>query len=192
MTIINNLMRELDEGTIARQIGSKHDNARVQYQLRTNTVENYRSFIEVITDYYSYHFQYIYQCGPLPPADAEGKAKALVNQAYRQHRGDIMTAFKEARDNINGGTRRVLDVMCDAMKGEHIEQYIENVFDRYADPDDFDSMAEILRQFCIKYGDHFRSVLQIDKPAFYARDWKRICRIMVDTISQAASAYRRI
>ena len=54
MTIINNLMRELDEGTIARQIGLKHDNARVQYQFQTNIVDTYRSFVEVITDYYNY------------------------------------------------------------------------------------------------------------------------------------------
>ena len=192
MTIINNLMKELDEGTIARQIGSKHDNARTQYQLRTNIVDNYQSFIDLITDYYNYHFQQVYQCGPLSPADAEGKAKAMVNQAYRQNRGDIMSAFREARENINGGMRRVLDAICDAMKGEHIEQYIENVFDRYSDPEDFDTMTEILHQFCQKYGDHFGSILQIDKNEFYARDWKRIVRIMVDVINQAASAYRRI
>lgn len=192
MTIINDLMRELDEGVIARQIGLKHDNARVQYQLRTNIVEDYRSFIDLITDYYNYHFQQVYQCGPLLRTDAEGKAKALVNQAYRQNRGDIMSAFKEARDSVNGGLRRVLDAIADAMKGEHIEQYVESVFDRHVDPNDLESMAEIIRQFMAEHGNQFRSVLEIDKPEFYARDYKQLIQIYADVIRQGSSSYRRI
>lgn len=88
MTAINNLIEELEEGVIARRVGASHDNARVKYQLTNSTVADYDSFIDIIGDYYNYHFQQVHQCGPLNHADAQGKARLYVNQAYRQHHGD--------------------------------------------------------------------------------------------------------
>ena len=193
MSTINNILAELDEGVIASQIGSVHDNARAKYQLTSNTIADFDSFVDVIADYYNYHFQYVYRCGPFSESDAQGKVKDLLNQAYRQHRGDIMTAFRESRDNVNGGLRTVLDTMADAMKAEHIEQYITNVFDKYInDPDDFETMAEIAREFMAKYGQEFRQILKTDKPEFYARDIKQLIKIYVDILRQGASSYRRI
>ena len=53
---IANLLAELDERTIARKIGIPHDEARMQYSLRSNTVGSYEEFSRIIADYYSYHF----------------------------------------------------------------------------------------------------------------------------------------
>lgn len=192
MTAINNLIEELDEGVIARRVGMLHDNARVQYQLRSNTVTDYNSFIDVVTDYYNYHFQQVHRCGALSRADAEGKATAYINQAYRQYHGDITSAFKESRDSVNGGLRKVLDAIADAIKGEHIEHYIESVFRRYVDPVDPDSRTEIIRQFMAEHGSQFRTVLHIDRPELYARDYKMVIRTYADIIRQGSSSYRRM
>jgi hypothetical protein len=192
MSQINSLLEELDEGLIAARIGMLHDNARMGYQLRSNTAADYDAFIEVITDYYNYHFQRVYQCGPLSRFDAEGRATYYVNQAYRQQRGDVTSAFKESRDSVNGGLRRVLDAIADAVKAEHVEAYIENVFRRYVDPVDPESRTEIIRQFMAAHGSQFASVLYIDRPELYARDYKMLIRTYADVIRQGASAYRRM
>ena len=79
MTAINNLIEELEEGVIAQRVGASHDNARVKYQLTSSTATDYDSFIDIIGDYYNYHFQQVHQCGPINRADARGKARLYLN-----------------------------------------------------------------------------------------------------------------
>ncbi len=190
MPAINNLINELSEDTIAHKVGAVHDNTRAKYQLGRNTVRNFPDFIDVIADYYNYHFQCVYNCGPLSRFDAEGQVKGLVEQIYRQNQGDIINAFSDAQDSVNGGIRVLLDRICDAMKFRHVEQYIESVFDRYVGPNDWDSKVEIIRQFIAHCGSDLGSSLRREKPESYARDYKKFIRAYTDSLRRASSTFR--
>ena len=56
MTSIEGLLAELDERTIATRIGIPHDEARMRYQMNSNTVEDFEEFSRKIGDYFNYHF----------------------------------------------------------------------------------------------------------------------------------------
>jgi len=190
MPAINNLINELSDNVIAREVGAVHDNARAKYQIECNTVRDFPEFIDVIADYYNYHFQCVYNCGPLSRFDAEGQVKNLVEQIYRQNQGDIINAFNDAQDSVNGGLRVLLDRICDAMKYKHIEQYIESVFDRYVSPNDWDSKVEIIRQFIAHCGGDLGSSLRREKPESYARDYKKLIRAYTDSLKRTSSTIR--
>ena len=97
MSTIDNLLEELNECTISREDNLKHDNARIQYQLRNNIFTDYEEFIWIIGDYYNFHFQSVYNCGPLPQSKAQEKAKRAVEQFYRRNNGDRSHGRCEAR-----------------------------------------------------------------------------------------------
>jgi len=190
MPAINNLIDELSEDVIARKIGALHDSTRAKYQLGRNTVHDFAEFTDVIADYYNYHFQCVYNCGPLSRFDAEGQVKGLVEQIYRQNQGDIINAFNDACDSVNGGIRVLLDRISDAMKYKHIEQYIESVFDRYVNPNDWAAKVEIIRQFIAHRGGDLGSSLRKEEPESYARDYKKLIRDYIDGLKRTSSTIR--
>ena len=53
---IDALLDALDERTIAREIGLRHDEARMRYRLDSNTVSDFDQFSSTIADYYNNHF----------------------------------------------------------------------------------------------------------------------------------------
>ena len=59
MASISSLLAALDERTIARGVGLRHDEARMQYPLRRNTVATFDEFAHLITDYYIERHKYI-------------------------------------------------------------------------------------------------------------------------------------
>ncbi len=190
MPAINNLINELSEDTVAHQVGAVHDSTRAKHQIEYNTVRSFPDFIDVIADYYNYHFQCVYNCGPLSRFDAEGQVKNLVEQIYRQNQGDIINAFNDAQDSVNGGVRVLLDRICDAIKYKHIEQYIESAFDRYVSPNDWDSKVEIIRQFIAHCGGDLGSSLRREKPESYAGDYKKLIRAYTDSLKRTSSTIR--
>ena len=56
MAAIDNLLAALDERRLAQQVGLKHDEARVSYQLQSNTVAEFDAFTDIIADYYNHQF----------------------------------------------------------------------------------------------------------------------------------------
>ena len=73
MPHIESLLMELDERNLARKVGLEHDNARISFPLHSNTVSSFDEFMQVIGEYYNYHFSrcvsYGGQCpGRRPPA----------------------------------------------------------------------------------------------------------------------------
>ena len=192
MANIKNLLEEISEDVIAQRVTILHDNIRARYQQRSNIITDFPSFIETITDYYNYHFQHAYNCNPLSHSDAQGKARTIVDRAYGQDQNGLTIAFQDAKNGFNSGLKRILDVIAESIKREHVDYYIESVFDRYVDPDDPNSMTEIMRQFMAKYGYQFGAVLYNENPEFYARNYKKLIKEYAQMIKEAASSYRRI
>lgn len=193
MTSINSLMSELDERTIAQRLGIAHDETRMQYPLRSNTVGNFSEFSNVITDYYNYHHtRCVSRGGSMPRSEAYGRAKELLEREYRKRNGDIVSAFNDAHDGTNGGMRVVLDTIAEGIKAEVVERYITDCFDRHVAPNSWDQKVEIIRQFIASCGNMLSSSIVAAQPQRYANDYSGLIRSYIDGLQRTSSMFRRL
>jgi len=193
MAAIHSLMTELDERTIAQCVGIEHDEARMRYQLNSNTVSNFSEFSNIITDYYNYHHTTcISRGGSLSVSEAYGKAKELLEREYRKRGGDIVTAFNDAHDGTNGGMRAILDTILDGIKVEVIERYMTEVFDRYVAPNSWEQKVDMIRQFIAYCGDMLSSSVVASQPQRYAHDYSGLIRSYIDGLQRTSSMFRRM
>ena len=193
MQAIDGLLAELDERTIAQRIAVVHDEARMKYPLRSNTVSTYQQFKNIITDYYNHHHTNCVSLGGrLLASEAYGKAKELLERQYRKQNGDIVSAFNDGRDGTNGGMRVVLDTIADGLKAEVIERYITDVFDRYVEPNSWQQKVEIIRQFIASAGRILASSVVASQPERYAHDYSGLIRSYVDGLQRTSSMFRRL
>jgi len=191
MTAISSLLTALDERTIARKIGIGHDEARMRYSLRSNTVSNFDEFTDVIGDYYNYHFtQCVSEGGSLAGSEAAGRAKEILEQAYRRQGGNIASAYNDAHDGTNGGLRAALDTIAEVLKSESVRRYMREMFDRYVAPHDWDRKVAIIRQFIEECGAHLD--IERDRPERYAHDYEELIRSYVQALQRTSSVFRRL
>ena len=193
MATINSLLAHLDERIIAKRIGIRHDEARLNYHLRSNTVTNFDQFRDNITDYYNYHYtSCISNGGGLSTSEAYGRAKELLEREYRKRRGDIVSAFNNAHDGTNGGMRVVLDTIAEALKAEAVERYITDAFDRHVTPNSWEQKVDMIRQFIAYCGPNLSSSIRTDQPERYAHDYGELIRTYVEGLQQTSSIFRRL
>jgi len=193
MTLISNLLSEIDERTIARQIGIPHDEARMAFSLSSNTVNSFDEFNMVISHYYIHHFtSCISHGGSLSPAEASGSAKEIIEQQYRRRNGDVVSAYNDCRDGTNGGMRVVLDTIAEELKAQSVERYVRDVFDRHVAPSCWEDKVSIVRQFIAKCGEYLSSSIRADQPERYARDYQILIRSYVTALQNTSSIFRRL
>ena len=193
MNSLNNLIAAIDEQAITRKIGIPHDEARMRYSLQKNTVDSYQEFASVITDYYDYHFsQCVAHGGSLSRTEASGRAKEILEQAYRRDKGDLNTAYNDAHDGTNGGLRVILDRIAEYLKAESLERYIREAFDRFVEPNSWEQKVEIMRQFIARYGHQFSSSINPNQPERYAQNYQELIREYVESLRRTSSIFRRI
>lgn len=193
MSTLQNLLTALDERTIARRIGTPHDEARMQYALRSNTVSGFDDFSWVIGDYYNYHFtRCVSGGGNLSRSEATGRAKEILEREYRRTNGDIVSAFNDCHDGTNGGVRAALDRICEAIKAESVERYIRDVFDVLVAPNAWEDKVELIREFIAQCGMNLGSSIQADKIERYAHDYQILIRSYCRALQQTSSVFRRI
>lgn len=193
MSNASELLKALDERTIAQKVGIPHDEARAQYPLRRNTVGTFDEFSAVIGDYYAYHFtRCVARGGSLPNVEAQGRAKETVTQEYRRRRGDVMTAFGDARDGTNGGLRHILDIVADSLKAESVEHYIGEMFDRYVARDNWEQKVQTIRDFISQCGVDLSTSIDTAHPERYAQNYVELIRAYINAKAQVSSAFRRL
>lgn len=165
MPSIHPVLAALDEREIARRVARPHDKARMRYPLRRNTVDSFDEFVDGIGDYYAYHLAAcLGNGGRLSREEATGRAKELLDREYRRRHGDILSAFNDAHDGLNGGMRGVLDAIAEGLKFESMERYMRSVFDRHIAPNSWEAKVEIIRQFVRVCGAHIASSFRADQP----------------------------
>lgn len=192
MASARDLIEALDERTIAKKVATVHDDARIRFHLNSNTVADYRAFEDLIAEYYEYHYtQCVAPGGRLARAEALGRAKEIIEQEYRRRRGDIVTAFNDARDGTNGGLRIVLDTIAEGLKADSVERYIREEFDRRVEEPDFDAKVDLIRDFITVYGKYLSGSIRTDQPQRYARDYQELIRAYVAGLQQTSSIFRR-
>jgi len=192
MVSINNVLLSLDERHIAQSIGLRHDEARMRYPLNRNTVTSFDEFGRIIGDYYNQHFHYVSNGGSLSPVDAVGRAKDILDRAYRRKNSDVVGAFNDAHDGTNGGLRVVLDTIAEALKLEFVERYIRDVFDRHVAPNSWEDKVEIIRQFILQCGANLSSSIRTHQPERYAQNFQELIRSYVDSLQRTSSIFRRL
>lgn len=193
MSSIKDLLEELDERTIARRIGIPHDEARMRYSLRVNTIGPFNEFERTIGDYLNTHFtDCVSHGGRLSASEATSRAKELLEREYRRRGGDIVTAYNDAHDGTNGGLRVVLDTIAEGLKAESVEHYIRDAFDRYVAPNSWEKQVEIIRQFIAQCGVHLASTIRSDQPESYARNYRELIQSYLSALQRTSSIFRRL
>lgn len=193
MSAIRDMLNLLDERTIAREVGIAHDNARMSYPLRSNTVASFDEFASVIGEYYNYHFgRCVAPGGAMSRTDAQSRAKEALEREYRRRHGDIVSAYNDAHDGTNGGLRVILDTIAEALKAEAVERHIREVFDRYVTPNSWEQKVEIVRQFIAQCGLNLSSSINKDQPERYAQNFNELIRAYVGSMQQTSSVFRRL
>ena len=186
------LLAMIDEMGIARNVSIPHDEARMHYSLRRNTVSDFQEFTGVIADYYNHHVsRCVMHGGYLSRTEAAGKAKQILEQEYRRQSGNIVTAFNDAHDGTNGGLRVVLDRIAESLKTESVERYIREAFDRYVTPNSWEQKVDIMRQFIARFGHLLSSSIRANQPERYAQNYEELIRSYVDSLKRTSSIFRR-
>ena len=193
MSTVGELLKALDDRTIAQKVGIPHDEVRAQYPLRKNTVADFDEFAAVIGDYYNHHFtRCVSHGGALSNVEAQARAKAIIVQEYRRRHGDINTAFNDAHDGTNGGLRRILDVVAESLKAESVEFYTSAMFDRYVKPSEWEQKVDIIRQFIAQCGVDLSSLVDTAHPERYAQSYVALISAYVNAKKQIAPEFRRL
>ena len=192
MASIHSLVEALDERTIAKLIGIPHDEARMAFPLRSNTASSFSRFEDIIGDYCNYHYTTCVTGGGfLPRAEAVGRAKQLIEHAYGR-RGNIISAYNDAHEGLNGGMRQILDIITDGIKSECVERYVRQAFDDHVSPNSWDKKQEIIRQFFAAYGAILPASVDTRNPARYANDYQVIISAYVQALQQTSAIFRRM
>lgn len=193
MATINSLLSALDEGVIARRVAIEHDEARIQYHLRSNTVTDFDEFKTIISDYGNHHYtSCVSHGGTMSRGQAYGKVKGLIENEYRRRRGNIVSAFNDAHDGTHGGLRAILDIICEGMKAEAVEYYVQDVFDRHVAPNSWEQKVDMIRQFILYNGNVLSSSIVASQPERYAQNYTELIRAYVDGLRQTSAMFRRL
>jgi hypothetical protein len=191
MNILDTILAELDEWHILEHITKKHDEARLQYHTRSNTVSTDAEFDDVIADYYNHHFARCISSSGLSRAEAAGRAKEIIESGYRRKKEDMLTAYSDGKHGYNGGMRAILDMIAEALKEEAIERHIRDVLDRYVAPTGFEEQVAIVRAIIAKTQISSRYV-DPSRPERYARNYEELIRGLVEAIRLQADKFRRL
>lgn len=187
------ILKQLDEREIARKIGIPHDEARMAFSLKKNTVKDFAEFTKTISEYYNYHFvKCVSGGGSLNPSEAEGRAKEIIEQRYRSKGSNLQGAFADAKDGTNGGLRIMLDLIAEHLKAEAVERYIRKVFDDQINPTAWEEKVDIIRQFIARCGADLSPSIDTKNPERYAKDYTQLISSYLKALEQTSSIFRRL
>jgi len=186
------MISELDERFIAGKVARLHDEARLSFPLRSNTVNSLAEFTDVISRYTQHHYDRCVARG-LSRVQAAGKAKEILDRALHRQGGDQWSALADAKDGTNGGMRAVLDIICDSLKEEAIEYHIRDVFDRYlpAAVEDWQGRKRMVAAF-LAYCEPVLPGIDPSDPSRYTKDIEPIVRSLLRGLRQMSSIFRRL
>jgi len=116
--------------------------------------------------YPQHHLSFV-GLGEFPPELALHKAE----QALKSRGLALEDVYPDARMGTNGGLRKILDIIAEAIEREHTQAYIDHVL-ACIDPMDNDQIEALMHTFVRKFGRHLP--YQLRSPGLLVRDWKKI------------------
>ncbi len=193
MSVIKELLVAASEQEIARQVGNRHNEARLRYSVPKISVANYREFENLITDYYLYHYSTcVGKGGGLSRHDALQEAIALVEDGYRRTGGNINSAFHDASTGTNGGVGGVLNLIADGLRMKAESNYLNSVFDRFVARTEFDEQVELIRQFFAHCSVALGPDVDTRRPDRYARDYRDVIKAYLSALQGIHRPLRRM
>lgn len=147
------ILELLDEENIAREVGFLFDVAREIYEIKYWVVSDVDQFYDEITSFYQHmHCIAVSHGGEVVPVwMARGFALNILDSAFSQI-GGYGGAYSLASSGIRGGIRSSLDAICEHLRKEGEETYIDYVVTSYVDVTDFDDRTELMRQYLSRFG----------------------------------------
>jgi hypothetical protein len=189
---LDSILQELDELYIVNTITREHDETRMTYRLPRITVDSDAEFDDVIAEYYNYHFtRCISYGGSLPRSEAAGRAKEIIEKAYRRKGMDRLAAYSDGKNGTNGGMRAILDLILESLKDDAVERHIREVIDRYVAPSSFDEQVDIVREIIARMG-YKPAYIDARRPERYARNYEELIRALVESVRTQSSRFRRL
>ncbi|WP_309400011.1 hypothetical protein [Cerasicoccus maritimus] len=187
MRTIEHIKRELEPRALL-SVSNAHDDARISYRLDSNTVQDMHEFISVIGDYLNYHHE---TClgGRLPDFQAEEMAKEIVERHHKRSGGNLLSAYTQANTGLNGGMRKILDVIADELREDALRRYTNHVLDTYVTPNAWPEKVALIRELV--------AVLKLDgadtdHPERYASDYKALIETYLRNLRRTEEAFFRM
>jgi len=187
MSIVDSIRNELDPKEIMRAVGRKHDDARIQYRMTTNTVESIEDFTRKIGDYFMHHYAHCFDGSSLPMYECEQRAKEIITNAYTRRDGNFLSAFNDAKDGLNGGMRRILDLIADGLKEDGIRRYTEHILDTRISPASYDEQLQIIRELLPRLG----LTEQASHPERYVSDYKKLIQAYLKRLRETETLFQQ-
>ncbi len=192
MSVLDNILQELDEIYIVEHITKKHDEAILQYHMDKNNVLDDTEFDDVIADYFNHHFTKCVSKGAaLSRAEAAGRAKEIIEREYRRKGQDRLHAYSDGKNGSNGGMRAILDIILESLKNEALERHVRDVLDRYVAPTSFEEQVSIVKEIISKT-EISSDYVDVNHPERYARNYEELIRGLVESIKIQAAKLRRL
>lgn len=193
MNTAQQMVEAMGEPVVARKIHIPHDERRMRYKQDSNTVDDFHDYGRKVGHFYNYQYTgTIAIGGTLSPAEAEGRAKEIIEHEYRRRGGDIVTAYNDAHDGTNGGLRAQFDLIAERLKLESVERYVRAIFDQFVQPSSYEDQVEVIRQLLATYGPSLGSAVDRTDPKRYARNYQELIRAIVESLQRTSSVFRRL
>lgn len=188
MGVLERILEELDETYLVEHVTKKHDEARIQYPLRSITVDNDIEFDNLIADYYNFHFtKCVSNGGALSRAESAGRAKEILDNYCRRNRINRLNVYSNGKTGVDGGMRKILDIIMESMKEDSVEKHYKDVIDRYVTPSSWDEQIDLIKEYFKRIPDtsHFDK----DHPEKYARDYEELIRNRVEQLKSVSKIF---
>jgi len=202
MVSIKTVMAALEPRAIGQRIGRKHDNFLLTYHVKNPSPRTFAEYIKTLGDYYGGHFSVcVAGGGEMSPARAQEEAKSIIQRQYERRDEDIVGAYNDVVDSVNGGLGAHLQMIRDALKHQDMEMEINHILDTYFPPggagaegdEAYRARLELVTQFCARYGDQLADSIDIEHPERYAnREFKVVIRAYVEALDRAGKQFRRL
>lgn len=192
MSIITQIIQELDERAMAVNVGRKYDDARISFQLTSNRVSSEDEFYQILGSFYNHMYSRCVTPGAsLAPHEAVERAVKTIEDYLREDGGNIRTAYQNAVDGINGGMFRLLDTTAGGLRTEAQHLYTEHVLRTYISPMDWDAKVDAIRSLLNHYKHDLPSDIDVAHPEKYAHDYSALIKGLVHRVNKTARDLRR-
>lgn len=137
---------QIDEQSIAREIGIPIDSARSSYILESSTVDTKEQVIDILQAFFVHLHRHM-AAHPIQALDmiqVRSETIALLQRSFRDKGGE-QAAFVRAMDGTQGGIRSVLDILTEQYKAEKRSAYVQRVFTDAIAVMEWDERVEFMR-----------------------------------------------
>ena len=183
----------LDEDTVAREASKPHDEARIRFYLKCNTVSGWHELRSTLTTYTKHH---VAACrilgGVVSDGEAESMAMDFLEREYRRRGQDVSDICHDAVTGLNGGMHALLNIICEGFRTQSTDRYVRHVFRAAIDPRNFEERLEIIRQLVSRLGPDVRGRIDTEHPERYAgREYADFVQAYVGAVQRMKAAFRR-